>query len=249
MNNPLIELGKDKLSLVNFSEELQDYLNSNQSSPYIIYACDARVLLLFAEASKYIYEPYLKASKILSDGRPVYWLAKSLTQTTFEQLTGPKFMLDVLSDVRLKRKRHMFYGGHSKTIDLLKKRCLENNVNLVYAEAPPFLSIEELDIAGVEEKIQEYEVDFFWCGLGAPKQEYLIYQLNSNRKVVMTGVGLAFDYYAGTVKRSPDVLSKLGLEWFVRYAQQPNRIGRFIRPFFFVLRLLLAIQIKRVKLS
>lgn len=249
MVNPLTEIGKDKLCLANFKEELQDYLKDNQSSPYVIYACDARVLLLFAEANKFIYKPYLQASKILADGRPVYWLVKSITKSSFEQVTGPEFMMSVLSDVRLKRQRHMFYGGHSKTIELLKRRCQQDGINLVYAESPPFYDIENLQIRSVEDKIREFDVDFFWCGLGAPKQEYLIYQLNCNRKVVMTGVGLAFDYYAGTVKKSPAIMSKLGLEWLVRYSQQPKRVGRFIKPFFFVLKLLIVDRITKVKLS
>ena len=244
MNNPLESLDKAQLHITGLYKEVSYYLESESRNSFVIYACDARVLFLFAQGNNFIYHPYLEATKILPDGRPVYWLAKSVTNTLFEQVTGPLFMINILNDETLKRKRHMFYGGQARTIELLKLRCKSDGVNLVYAESPPLLGIDDLDVSAVNDKINEFEVDFFWCGLGAPKQEYLIYQLDRNRKVIMSGVGLGFDYYAGTVKKAPSFLSSLGLEWVVRYIQQPRRIVRFVRPFFFVLKLLVIRSIR-----
>ena len=41
---------------------------------------------------------------------------------------------------------------------------------------------------------------------------------------VMIGVGAAFDLYAGNIRESPKVVSKLGLEWMFRLAQEPRRL-------------------------
>ena len=138
----------------------------------------------------------------------------------------------------------MFYGGTERTISLLKKKCTKHGVNVVHAESPPFLPIEELEVNRVNELIKLHKPDFFWCGLGAPKQEYLLYQLDRDHNAVMAGVGLAFDYYAGTVRQAPQFMSKLGLEWIVRYCQQPKRAVRFVRPLFFVSKLLVLEFIK-----
>ena len=41
---------------------------------------------------------------------------------------------------------------------------------------------------------------------------------------VMLGVGAGFDFHAGTVKRAPRILQKLGLEWLYRMFQDPKRL-------------------------
>ena len=68
-------------------------------------------------------------------------------------------------------------------------------------------------------------------GLGAPKQERLMALLQSKLKnTICIGVGLVFEYYAGTVKRAPKWARKLSFEWFVRNLQQPKRFMMFRKP-------------------
>ena len=44
------------------------------------------------------------------------------------------------------------------------------------------------------------------------------------------GVGAAFDFTAGTKKQAPHWVSKMGLEWFVRWADEPRRLtGRYTK--------------------
>ena len=40
---------------------------------------------------------------------------------------------------------------------------------------------------------------------------------------VLIGVGAAFDFIGGTVKRAPVWMQKAGLEWFYRLCQEPGR--------------------------
>jgi N-acetylglucosaminyldiphosphoundecaprenol N-acetyl-beta-D-mannosaminyltransferase len=47
-------------------------------------------------------------------------------------------------------------------------------------------------------------------------------------KVIM-GVGGAFDYWAGEVKRAPQVMRRWGLEWLWRVIHEPKRILRIVR--------------------
>ena len=49
----------------------------------------------------------------------------------------------------------------------------------------------------------------------------------------MIGVGAAFDFYAGTVRRAPLWMQKSGLEWGWRLAREPRRLlGRYLRTNF-----------------
>ena len=43
---------------------------------------------------------------------------------------------------------------------------------------------------------------------------------------VMMGVGAAFDYHAGTLRRAPRWMQSVGLEWLFRLAAEPRRLWR-----------------------
>ena len=225
---------------------ISDYVSSEQSLDGLrVFALDARVLWLLARGNQYAKQSYNKVDYILPDGRPIFWIKRLEERRSFEQVTGPGLFQEILSNTELKRKKHVFYGGTLDTMEKLVAICTEKDVNLVHFEVPPFLSIDNLDIAGVQSMLNKYKPDFFWCGLGAPKQEHLISQLQAVN-VVMIGVGLAFDYAADNVKKAPKFVSIVGMEWVVRYFQQPLRIKRFVFPFFFTLGLVFRHSLIRI---
>jgi N-acetylglucosaminyldiphosphoundecaprenol N-acetyl-beta-D-mannosaminyltransferase len=65
------------------------------------------------------------------------------------------------------------------------------------------------------------------AGLGSPKQEFWLEQhLAATGCAVGIGVGGSFDVIAGTKKRAPRVVQRLGLEWLYRLVQEPSRWRR-----------------------
>jgi len=45
-------------------------------------------------------------------------------------------------------------------------------------------------------------------------------------QAVMVGVGAAFDYHAGTLRRAPLWMQDRGLEWLYRLLKEPRRLWR-----------------------
>ncbi len=45
-------------------------------------------------------------------------------------------------------------------------------------------------------------------------------------RAVMIGVGAAFDFHAGMIKRAPRWMQDCGLEWLHRLASEPRRLWR-----------------------
>ena len=39
-------------------------------------------------------------------------------------------------------------------------------------------------------------------------------------------IGASFDFQAGSIKRAPVILQKIGLEWFFRILQEPSRMWK-----------------------
>lgn len=64
---------------------------------------------------------------------------------------------------------------------------------------------------------------------------------------VMLGVGAAFDFHAGNVKRAPQWMQKSGLEWLHRLSQDPSRLASryLVTNSLFILALLQASPLSR----
>lgn len=73
--------------------------------------------------------------------------------------------------------------------------------------------------------------DILFVGFGHGKQEKWIYenlaQLPSVK--IAMGVGGAFDFLAGKVRRAPKFMRFLGLEWLWRLILEPWRVGRIFK--------------------
>lgn len=76
--------------------------------------------------------------------------------------------------------------------------------------------------------INKAQPDLLFVALGFPRQETWISENLSKLSSVKLAIGIggAFDFIAGTRKRAPHLLQKLGLEWVYRLIQEPKRIRR-----------------------
>lgn len=172
------------------------------------------------------------------DGAPLVWIAHNRGLQNVGKVSG-KNLMDAIFKISVEKGySHYFYGCSQNTIDLLQKNLNEQypGLEIKAAVSPPFQPLESYDIKGLAQEVNELNPTFFWCGLGAPKQERLMALLQPKLETtICVGVGLAFEYFAGTVKRVPNKIEKLGLEWFYRCFQQPIKARRFIVPFFWIL--------------
>ena len=77
------------------------------------------------------------------------------------------------------------------------------------------------------ELIRGHGTQVLLVAYGAPGQELWIDRLRDRLCVsVAIGVGGAFDYLTGRVRRAPAWMRRAGLEWLHRLARQPWRIRR-----------------------
>ena len=74
------------------------------------------------------------------------------------------------------------------------------------------------------EAINASQPDFLWVGLGAPKQENWMRAHQGRVRGLMVGVGAAFDFEAGNLRRAPMWMQNHNLEWLYRLAQDPGRL-------------------------
>ena len=121
---------------------------------------------------------------------------------------------------------HYFYGSTEETLEKLYKVLKHDYQGLQIAGmySPPFRELSEEEDEAIVNSINETNPDFIWVGLGAPKQERWMSAHQGRVNGFMIGVGAAFDYFAGNIKRAPQWMQKCNLEWVYRLMQDPKRL-------------------------
>jgi N-acetylglucosaminyldiphosphoundecaprenol N-acetyl-beta-D-mannosaminyltransferase len=96
--------------------------------------------------------------------------------------------------------------------------------------------------------IRESGASLLLLAFGAPKQDIWIRdnlpELGVN---VGIGVGGLFDFYSGRIPRAPQWVREIGMEWFYRFSQEPQRLWKryFVGNGLFLGRVFLAKLFKR----
>src|SRR5262249_11847042 len=90
------------------------------------------------------------------------------------------------------------------------------------AARPPTRSTRDAIVA----RVADARPDIVLVGLGAPKQELWIEQnIERLRPAVLVAIGAGIDFEAGMLRRAPQWMSRVGLEWLYRLAQDPRRLA------------------------
>ena len=93
--------------------------------------------------------------------------------------------------------------------------------------SPPFRPLTDEEKAATADAINGAGPTFVWVGLSAPKQEIWMKDMVGRiRSSVLVGVGAAFPYMAGELKRPPQFVRRLGLEWLFRLCSEPRRLWK-----------------------
>lgn len=101
-------------------------------------------------------------------------------------------------------------------------------VQIAAAISPPFpLEIgSPADIQAIETLYAAAPHVVFVC-LGAPRQEIWMQRHEADLGgAVLVGVGAALDIIAGRFRAAPRWVTKVGMEWLFRLAQEPRRLAR-----------------------
>ena len=105
-----------------------------------------------------------------------------------------------------------------------ERRC--PGVAVVGAETPPFRDLDDEELEDLAGRIDRSAADVVWIGLSTPRQEFLMQRLAPRTGVTLIGVGAAFDFHTGAVRRAPRWMQKAGLESLFRLASDPRRLWR-----------------------
>jgi N-acetylglucosaminyldiphosphoundecaprenol N-acetyl-beta-D-mannosaminyltransferase len=165
----------------------------------------------------------------LPDGRPVYAAGRLKGVAPLEAVPGPDFMEAMLARRDARPLRHYFLGGRPEVLQGLTAAIARRHPTAVVAGtcSPPFRELSATEWSGILREVAAAKPDLIWVGLGAPKQELFMHRHAVElRPAVLLGVGAAFDFAAGAVRRAPGWMRRSGLEWCFRLVSEPRRRWR-----------------------
>lgn len=168
------------------------------------------------------------ADVCLPDGAPIAWAVSWLTRSPQSRLAGPDVMLEVLRHARERGYRVLLYGSTDETLERLRKRLRAAYPGLLLVDAisPPFRALTAAEEVVMCHRLRRARPDLVLVGLGAPKQELWMQAHRKELGALLLGVGAAFDFHSGQVRRAPRLLQRVGLEWAHRLIQEPRRLWK-----------------------
>ncbi|MEZ5842700.1 MAG: WecB/TagA/CpsF family glycosyltransferase [Hyphomicrobiaceae bacterium] len=182
-----------------------------------------------AQSEPSLKAAYQAADMVTPDGKPLVWTARLRGFSDIDRVAGPDLVLAVAERSVREGWRHFFYGGAEGVAEALAERLRRDypGIEIAGTECPPFRSLTEEEVAATLKRIEAAGTDILWVGLGIPKQDVWMHQ-NAHRLngVVSVGIGAAFDFHTGRIRRAPLWMQRGGLEWLHRLASEPRRLWR-----------------------
>lgn len=175
------------------------------------------------------------------DGRPLTWIGKIQGLNQVYQIRGTDLFYDVFRKSANTPLRHFLYGGKPGVAEKLKAR-LEKwhpGIKVVGLYCPPFRDLTSEEEEKIKKQLEVLKPDFFWVGLGTPKQENFCARFSGEwNSGIMISVGAAFDFHSGGLSDSPIWVQRAGLQWFHRLLIEPKRLWKrylILNPLFLFL--------------
>ena len=215
----------DNLTMQEALETIDALIQENKNAYVVTPNVDHIVQL---ETNKELQDVYANASLILTDGKPLLWIAKWYGTPIKEKISGSD-LFPLLCDMAAKKGYSMFFLGAAEGVAAKAADNLMNKykgLQVIGTYSPPYgFENDSSEMNKIDAMIKKARPDILIVGLGCPKQEKFIY--NNYKKLgvpISLGLDASFDFEAGNIKRAPKWMANHGLEWLFRITQDPKRL-------------------------
>lgn len=188
-------------------------------------------MVVLAQKDEYFKSIFERAHLCIPDGFGLVLASRFFKTPINEKITGTDFVSKLCGLAEYGNYSVYFLGGKPGVAKKASEKLEERfpNLKIVGAESGGILSeMNDIEKNKMVEIIKEHCPDILFVAFGHPKQEkWIAENLDKLQSVkIAIGIGGAFDFIAGNVKRAPKIMQSLGLEWLWRLTQEPKRYKR-----------------------
>jgi N-acetylglucosaminyldiphosphoundecaprenol N-acetyl-beta-D-mannosaminyltransferase len=215
-------------------EACVDYCISNSQHKY----CTPLNLTKYvvSKKNKKLQKVINSSDLVIGDGLPIVWLSKKLGYTDVFRVTGIDLAQKIISNSREKGWKLFFWGASTENLEKAIKNLKGKFKDLIIVGSQNGYFASD-DIVKIIRKVNLYQPDVLFLGLGMPQKEYLIDDFFDQLDVKFClPVGGAFDVWANVKKRTPPILQKFGLEWLYRSYYDREKFFNIVKYGFIFLK-------------
>jgi N-acetylglucosaminyldiphosphoundecaprenol N-acetyl-beta-D-mannosaminyltransferase len=225
-----VRIGNALVHSCGFDEMLETIVRSARTrEPKYVVTPNAQHVVLLAK-DRYLQAIYSDAAFVLPDGVSLLLAARILGQKITHRVSGVDMFEALCRRAAREGLRVFLLGGRPGSAEKAAAKLSAENPGLIVSGTccPPLgFENDPGQRDKIEARIRSARPHLLFVALGAPKQEYWIYEHARNLGVpVAMGVGGSFEMVGGVVPRAPMWLRRLGAEWVYRLLREPSRMWK-----------------------
>jgi N-acetylglucosaminyldiphosphoundecaprenol N-acetyl-beta-D-mannosaminyltransferase len=223
----ILDVKIDKTTKDELLKSAESAIEENKT--YKIYTVNNEFVVEAQNNKKYL-DALNNSDVSIADSTGVVWAIKKLYGENIERIPGADLFYDLFALANKKALNVFFFGGSEGIGEKAK-----HNISKRY----PNVSINVIDGASVTENEENKDIvdqinksnsKIVFVALGSPKQELWIENhLSKLDPAVFIGIGGTLDYVSGKIRRAPEAMREIGLEWLYRLIVQPSRYKRIYK--------------------
>ncbi len=200
--------------------------------------------LVRLQHDRHFYEVYNEADYCVCDSQIIQYAARFLGQPIVEKISGSDLFPAFYWHYRQDPDVTIFLLGAAEGVAAIAQARINEKVGrtMVVGNYSPPMGFEHdpVECQRIVQLIQASGATVLAIGVGSPKQEFWIQRFRAQLPQVrlFLAIGATLNFEAGAVSRSPQWMSKAGLEWLYRLLAEPRRLWkRYLLddlPFFFL---------------
>ncbi len=185
---------------------------------------------VIAEHDERFRAAYAATRLSLVDGTPVLWALRMLGHRVPAKVSGSDLAAPLMGMAAEKGWRVYFLGAGPGVGEIAAERLRRRHprLQIVGIDAPLVdMTRPAEERHQILERCRATSPDLVLVALGTPKGELLAHEISAPlAPAVVMGVGASLDFIAGTVRRAPAWMSRMGVEWLFRLFREPRRLWR-----------------------
>lgn len=203
---------------------IDDAIQANEHINHVVINAGKVVSMM---KDKELFQSVLACDIINADGQSIVWAARFLGKKIPGRVAGVDLMQELIRLASRKGYKCFFLGARTDVVKrVVEKYILEYGQGIIAGYRDGYFS--EAEEPEVAKQIAESGAQLLFVAITSPRKEIFLHKYKDvlSRVNFTMGVGGTFDIIAGITRRAPKWVQEMGMEWFVRLAQEPGRMWK-----------------------